>query len=237
MTNSKHALYTYFTSYTDNLEVYPSHPTHKRSQSARDGQEPECPRPQYSCRGSARRQNRSRQTKTKPTKPEPVSIECHRMGDEEDIRPLTSCPARAQRGPPASAGWRKTATDRCQKACKAGGCGVAGCCFALTLGSYLNGTINSTPSLRPKITSPLPSGVWQSAGKYDLRTSGGGVKGRPAERSGGGCQKRVWPAVSAPWVPDTGTGRLPRKRGTNFSTGFPRALRRKGVRAAPSGGA
>ena len=63
------------------------------------------------------------------------------------------------------------------------------------------------------------------------------MRGRPAQRSGGGCQKRVWTAVSAPWVPDTGTGRLPRKRVTNFSTGFPRALRLKGVRAAPSGGA
>ena len=62
------------------------------------------------------------------------------------------------------------------------------------------------------------------------------MRGRPAERSDGGCPERVWPAVSAPWVPDTGTGRLPRKRRTNFSTGFPRALRRKEVRAALSGG-
>ena len=66
--------------------------------------------------------------------------------------------------------------------------------------------------------------------------SGARVRGRPAERSDGGCPERVWPAVSAPWVPDTGTGRLPRKRRTNFSTGFPRALRRKEVRAALSGG-
>ena len=67
---------------------------------------------------------------------------------------------------------------------------------------------NIRPYARPKFTSPLPSGVCQSAGKYDLRTSGERVRGRPAERSGGGCQKRVWPAVSAPWVPDTGMGRL-----------------------------
>ena len=66
--------------------------------------------------------------------------------------------------------------------------------------------------------------------------SGARVRGRPAERSGGGCPERVWPAVSAPWVLDTGTGRLPRKRSLNFSTGFPRALRRKEVRAALSGG-
>ena len=108
--------------------------------------------------------------------------------------------------------------------------------FALAWGWTWIICTNIRPYALPKITSPLPSGVWQSAGKYDLRTSGGRVRGRPAERSGGGCQKRVWPAVSAPWMPDTGMGRLPRKRVTNFSTGFPRALRLKGVRAAPSGG-
>ena len=66
--------------------------------------------------------------------------------------------------------------------------------------------------------------------------SGARVRGRPAERSDWGCPERVWPAVRATRVPDTGTGHLPRKRRTNFSTGFPRALRRKEVRAALSGG-
>ena len=33
------------------------------------------------------------------------------------------------------------------------------------------------------------------------------MRGRPAERSGRGCPERVWTAVCAPWVPDTGTGR------------------------------
>ena len=66
--------------------------------------------------------------------------------------------------------------------------------------------------------------------------SGARVRGRPAERSDWGCPERVWPAVRATRVPDTGTGHLPRKRRTNFSTGFPRALRRTEVRAALSGG-
>ena len=93
------------------------------------------------------------------------------------------------------------------------------------------------PPCAQKSPPPCRRASGRAPRKYDLRTSGARVRGRPAQRSGGGCQKRVWTAVSAPWVPDTGTGRLPRKRGTNFSTGFPRALRRKGVRAAPSGGA
>ena len=107
--------------------------------------------------------------------------------------------------------------------------------FALAWGCTRIICIDSRPYSRPKITSPLPSGRLQSARKDDLRTSRARVRGRPAERSGGGCQKRVWPAVSAPWMPDTGTGRLPRKRSLNFSTAFPRALRLKGVRAALGG--
>ena len=88
------------------------------------------------------------------------------------------------------------------------------------------------PPCAQKSPPPCRRASGRAPRKYDLRTSGARVRGRTAQRSGGGCQKRVWTAVSAPWVPDTGTGRLPRKRVTNFSTGFPRALRLKGVRAA-----
>ena len=114
--------------------------------------------------------------------------------------------------------------------------GVARGGIALTLKLTLHICIKNRPYSRPKIASPTYSASAQAKRKYHLCTSGGRVRGRPAERSGGGCPERVWTAVSAPWVPDTGTGRLPRFRRTNFSTGFPRALRRKELRAALSGG-
>ena len=93
--------------------------------------------------------------------------------------------------------------------------------FALAWGCTRIICIDSRPYSRPKVTPPLPSGRLQSARKDDLRTSGGRVRGRPAERSGGGCQKRVWPAVSAPRVPDTGMRRVWQETLAQLFNGLP----------------
>ena len=60
MDQLKTGLHAFLTSYTDKYGVFPSHPTHKHSQSARDGRTPAPQRSHFYCGRGTRRHYRSR---------------------------------------------------------------------------------------------------------------------------------------------------------------------------------
>ena len=89
----------------------------------------------------------------------------------------------------------------------AGRGGVARGGIALTHGLTLIICIDNTLTPRPKITSPLPSGVWQRNVKSNLRAADGTREGRKGKGSDGRCQSRVGMTGSAlGWPGDEGSG-------------------------------